>query len=303
VPKREFLIAPSSGPGERVDVFLTAQLKALTRSQIQKLLREGRVTVSGRSQKPGYRLRGGEEIIIEYELPAESKISPQDMPLRVIYNDDDIIVIDKPSGMVVHPGAGVQAGTLANALLFHFPETGNVGPEQRPGIVHRLDKETSGVFVAARSELAYRALQQQFKNRSVEKIYLGLVWGRLPQKEGRITWAVGRHRKFGLKMSIHSRKPRDAETCYSVLQEFKNYSLLEIKPRTGRTHQIRVHFAAAGHPVAGDVRYGRRSKQKRFSRLFLHAHRLAFTHPRTGARVEFSSPLPDELKSLLNSLE
>jgi 23S rRNA pseudouridine1911/1915/1917 synthase len=187
-----------------------------------------------------------------------------------------------------------------NALLHHFADIADVGPEERPGIVHRLDKETSGLMVVARSQVAYMELQRQFKLRTVEKIYLGLVWGKITKLKGTIEWPVGRHVKHGERMSVKTKKPRSAETRFKVLRRFQRYTLLEIKPITGRTHQIRVHFATSGHPIVGDTRYGKKKSKGHIPRLFLHAHRLSFFHPVSKERMVFLSPLPHELKKFLN---
>ena len=298
MPKREFVVSAGSGPGRRLDVYLAERLEGLTRSHIRKLIEGGKVMVNGVLKKAGHKLK--ENDLVEAEVGEEPfpKLRPQDIPLTVLYSDDQIVVIDKPSGLVVHPGAGNREGTLAGALLYRFPEISGLGPAERPGIVHRLDKETSGVMVVARSPEAYASLQKQFKDRDVRKVYLGLAWGRMPA-EGRIDKPIGRHIKHGQRMSVRTRKPRPAETFYKVREEFKGMSFLEIRPVTGRTHQIRVHLASAGHPLAGDSRYGRRREQPKFPRLFLHAHRLSFIHPGTGERVEFASNLPDDLRSLL----
>jgi len=298
VPKREFVVSAGSGPGQRLDVYLAERLEGLTRSHIRKLIEGGKVMVNGALKKAGHKLRENDLVEAEVGEEPSPKLRPREISLTVLYSDDQIVVIDKPSGLVVHPGAGNREGTLAGALLYRFPEISGLGPAERPGIVHRLDKETSGVMVVARSPEAYASLQKQFKDRDVRKVYLGLAWGKMPA-EGRIDQPIGRHIKHGQRMSVRTRKPRAAETFYKVREEFKGMSFLEIRPVTGRTHQIRVHLAAAGHPLAGDSRYGRRREQPKFPRLFLHAHRLSFIHPGTGARVEFASDMPDDLRSLL----
>jgi len=302
VPKAEFVVGPDSGEGRRLDVFLVGKIEKLTRSQIRKLINAGVVRVSGAVRRAGHKLRAGEAVVIDFEVPSPGRIEPQDIPLKILYADEDVIVLDKPSGLVVHPGAGNISGTLANALLHRFPETASVGPPERPGIVHRLDKETSGVMVAARSARAYDSLLEQFKRKDVWKTYLGLVWGRISAPEGRINWPIGRHATEGKKISVRSRHPKDAETFFKVLQSFQDTTLLEITPVTGRTHQIRVHLAAAGHPVAGDALYGRKKAAKKFPRLFLHAHTISFIHPGTGERLTFVSQLPPDLETVLETL-
>lgn len=299
MPKREFLVTPLVGLGQRLDVFLSEKIKELTRSQIQKIVDKQKVIVNNVVRKSSYKLREGDRVELEFEIPKPEEVRPENIPLELPYSDDHIVVIDKPSGMVVHPGAGRTHGTLVNALLYHFPELAEFGPEERPGIVHRLDKETSGLMVVARTQKAQKELQRQFKMREVNKHYLGLVWGKMPEKKGEITWSLGRHAKHGERMSVKTRKPRTALTQYSVQEEYPEFSLLEIKPVTGRTHQIRVHFSASGHPVVGDTRYGRRKIKIRCPRLFLHSYWLSFIHPETKEKLEFSSPLPEDLKNFL----
>lgn len=304
MPKREFLVTGESGVCERLDVYLSRQIPDVTRSQFQRYIDKGHILVNGEAKKSSYKLREGDRIEVYVEISETAGVVPENIPLQVLHADEHVLVIDKPAGMVVHPGAGVRNGTLVNALLHRFPEIRDLGDEERPGIVHRLDKDTSGVMAVARSLEAYRELQRQFKTREVKKVYLALVWGRMPALEGRYDWPVGRHVKHGQRMSIKTRKPRTAVTEYRVKREYHEFTLLEIRPLTGRTHQIRVHLSAAGHPLAGDRRYGSSRKSKyKFSRLFLHSHRLSFRHPSTGEWMEFSSPLPEELDSVLASLD
>jgi len=299
VPETEILVTPDSGEGLRLDVFLAGKSPGLTRSQIKKSIEDGKVAVGGVVRRSSYKLRAGETVVFAVEPPAPDRLEPQDIPLKIIHQDADVIVLDKPAGLVVHPGAGNRAGTLANALLHHFPEISGIGAWDRPGIVHRLDKQTSGIMVVARSARAYESLLGQFKRRDVRKIYLGLAWGRIMAAEGRIDWPLGRHPKEGQKISIRTRNPKSAETFFRVLKTFARTTFLEIRPTTGRTHQIRVHLAAAGYPIVGDPLYGTVKAAKNFPRLFLHAHILSFLHPATGERLEFVSPLPDELDALL----
>jgi len=302
VPKKEFFISSLSGLNQRLDVFLSDKISELTRSQIQKFIGSKRVKVNGETKKSNYMLKEGEKVEFEYALSEPEEIQPENISLDVIHCDRHILVINKTSGMVVHPGAGNRKHTLVNALLFHFPGIREVGPEERCGIVHRLDKETSGLMVVARNMDAYTGLQEQFKKREVQKVYLGLVWGRMREKKGEFTWAIGRHVKHGERISVRTKKPRDAVTLYSVQKEYELFTLLEIKPLTGRTHQIRVHFAAAGHSLVGDTRYGYRKTKIRVPRLFLHASCLSFNHPETKETVEFSSLLPKDLKNFLDKL-
>jgi 23S rRNA pseudouridine1911/1915/1917 synthase len=301
VPRKEFQVGPDSGRGRRLDIFLADMVPDLTRSQIKKLIDEGSARVAGTVRRASHKLKAGEVVEFSYDPPGAGPLEPQAIPLKILYEDEDVIVLDKPAGLVIHPGAGHLSGTLANALLSRFPEIASVGPPERPGIVHRLDKETSGVMVAARSARAYESLVGQFRRKDVWKTYLGLVWGRITAPEGRISWPIGRHVTDGRKISVRTRHPRDAETFFTVLETFRDATLLEIRPVTGRTHQIRVHLAAAGHPVAGDSLYGRKKTAKKFPRLFLHAHTLSFIHPATGQRLEFSLPLPPELEAILEA--
>jgi 23S rRNA pseudouridine1911/1915/1917 synthase len=303
VPKRKFQITASSGADQRLDAFLSQKIKELSRSQLQKFIEQERVKVNQTIQKSSYKLKEGDRVEIEFEVREPEKVEGENLPLEIICKDNHLLVISKPSGMVVHPGARNRQGTLVNALLFHFPQLRQIGPEERPGIVHRLDKETSGVMVVAKTLKAYQDLQQQFKRRQVKKVYSGLVWGKMSKKKGLIDWAIGRHVKHGERISVKTKKPRPAETFYTVQEEFKNFTLLEIRPVTGRTHQIRVHFAASGHPLVGDVRYGRRKSKIKCPRLFLHALRLSFLHPETGERIEFTSPLSEDLKGFLEALK
>ena len=301
MPKKTFRVL-SSDIHKRLDVFICEKDKRLTRSQVQRLIGEGTVRVLGERRKSGYRLREGDKIEFDFEFLKKEEPAPQKIPLNIVYEDDQVVVVDKPSGMVVHPGAGRTHTTLVNGLLYLFPEIRTVGSSERPGIVHRLDKETSGLMVVARTQKAYQALQNEFRERQVEKSYLGLIWGKIPEDEGKFTWPIGRHKKHGEKMSIKTKKPRSAETRYRVMKRYEEFTLLEVKPITGRTHQIRVHLAASGHPLVGDTRYGRKSERIRSPRLFLHSYRLAFFHPLTGKMVEFFSPLPKDLEEFLKKL-
>ncbi|MBN2199546.1 MAG: RluA family pseudouridine synthase [Candidatus Aminicenantes bacterium] len=302
MPPQSDLSAGPRDAGLRLDVFLARNVRVLTRSRLKGLIDSGRVSVNGRAAKPGQKLKTGDNVKMEWDEDARPGLRPELMPLEVLFADEHLAVIVKPSGLVVHPGAGHRSGTLASGLLARFPGIESVGAEERPGIVHRLDKETSGVMVVARSEEACFALQRMFRNRKVRKTYLGLVWGRMKRPEGKLDRAIGRSLRGGAAFAVQGRKPREALTLYKVLRVFKEHSLLQIRPVTGRTHQIRVHFAAAGHPLAGDTRYGRRRGDKAFPRLFLHAWRLEFPHPVTGREMEFSAPLPVELEEALGLL-
>lgn len=288
--KKEFLVEEKE-EGVRLDIFLTSKLKELTRSRIQKLIKENFVKVSGKYEKPGYRVKRGEKIEISLPEIKESGLVPENIPLKILYEDEYIIVIDKPSGMVVHPGAGVERGTLVNALLFHRPEISKVGSEKRPGIVHRLDKETSGVMVVAKNDYAYHFLQKEFKERRVQKEYIAVVQCHLKEKKGRIELAIGRDRVDRKKISGRTSKPREALTEYELIKEIGDIKILSVKPKTGRTHQIRVHLKSIGCPILGDRKYG----GKPHKRLALHSYSLTFLHPFTGKEIKFIAPFPEDL--------
>lgn len=303
MPKTELFVTPGPAAGSRLDAYIAGRVPGLSRAAARGLIDDGMVMVNGKAGKPGLRLRDGDRIAVELETSAEAtgKLRPQAMPLSILHADEEVIVLDKPSGLVVHPGPGNREGTLVNALLALFPEIAGVGPEDRPGIVHRLDKGTSGVMLAARSPRAYESLVGQFKRHNVRKVYLGLVHGRMAAAEGHIDWPIGRHATKRKKISIFSKNPRDAETHFKVLECLPDATLLEVRPVTGRTHQIRVHLAAAGHPIAGDAVYGRKKVAKQYPRLFLHARSISFLHPGTGERLEFAAPLPPELEMVLEA--
>jgi len=303
VPKKEFRVRPDAGEGVRLDVYLARVVPEITRSQFQHFVDKLKVTVDGEFKKSSYKLRSGERVEIDIEIPPPEPIRAQAIPLTILFSDAHVIVVDKPSGMVVHPGTGNRSGTLVNALMHHFPEVIGLGEEERSGIVHRLDADTSGVMVVARSATAYHEMKRQFKNREVKKIYLALVWGPMHKREGTLDWPIGRHVTDGHLVSIKTRKPRVAITDYRVQRHVGTFDLVEVHPHTGRTHQIRVHLATAGHPVAGDRRYGGQKSKPTFPRLFLHAHILGFRHPETGEWLEFRSPLPAELEQVLQKLD
>lgn len=298
--EQKFLVETSESP--RLDLFLREKIKNLSRAQIQKVIKEGKVLVNGQPVKASHKLKLGDLVEFSYEEhPAETGLKPEKIDFEVIYEDDQILVINKPSGLVVHPGAGIRSGTLVNGLLACYPEISGVGSPARPGIVHRLDKETSGLMVVARTQAAYQSLRQQFEDRTVKKTYLALALGRFKEKKGTIDLPIGRHVHHREKISVRTRKPKIAITHYEVLEEFKETTFLALKPVTGRTHQLRVHLSATGHPLAGDSRYGGsgQKQRKKCARLFLHAWKLSFEHPATGERLEFECPLPSELEAFL----
>jgi len=303
VDRKVFRITEHFGAGLRLDVFLCRQVREFTRAQFQRFVDKNQVRVNRQFKKSSYALRPGDLVEAELEMPAPVPMEPQLIPLDILFADKDVAVIHKPSGLLVHPGAGRRFGTLVNALLYHFPEVRGVGPEDRLGIVHRLDRETSGVMVTARSLKAYNELRRQFKSREVKKIYVALLWGHMPEREGTIDWPIGRHPRHGQKFSIETRKPRVAITDYTVLRRYADFDFVEVRPHTGRTHQIRVHMAAGGHPVAGDRVYGPKKPKREIPRLFLHARKIGFRHPETEEWMEFEAPLPAELERFLEMLD
>ena len=292
--------------GLRLDVYLARRLPDWSRSQVQRQIRSGRVTVGSETiYKAGTEVAAGVSVAIRaarHELVAE----PEALPLDIVYEDEDLVVVNKPAGMVVHVGAGVKSGTLANALLYHIRSLSRAGGELRPGIVHRLDPMTSGLVVAAKTDAAHRALSEQFKARIVHKTYIALLHGRVAAEKGEIRRPIGRDAWRRVKMRPGGIKPREALTRYGVKERFKNYTLVEAEPLTGRTHQIRVHFSFLGHPIVGDTMYGAPSRlriggqdQKTLSRNFLHATALEFHHPGSGALISFRAPIPLELQTFL----
>lgn len=290
--------------GHRLDKLVVDQLPDLSRAQIQNLIKEGLVTVNGAAVKSGVKLRGGETIQVTVPAAKPTEITAESMELTVIYEDADLAVIDKPAGLVVHLGTGVESGTLVNALLARYPEVTEMqNGEGRQGIVHRLDKETSGLIVIARNDVAQRKLAKQFQDRTVEKTYLALVERAPKTPTGRIEAPIGRDRNQRKRMAV-VREGKPAITEYKVIDtEFRDdFALVEVHILTGRTHQIRVHMAFIGCPIVGDTVYGFRKQRVSLKRYFLHAAHLAFDHPRTGERLSFNSELPPALKNTLEKL-
>jgi 23S rRNA pseudouridine1911/1915/1917 synthase len=286
---------------ERLDKTITDCVPGLSRATAQRLIKDGAVAVNGRPSKPSYRAQVGDEVTVRIPAELPAQVLAEDIPLDVIYEDETMLVVNKPAGMVVHPTPGHTGGTLVNALLARCPQIGDVGGAQRGGIVHRLDRDTSGLLLIAKDEATHAALQQQFKRRQVAKTYLALVEGRMHPREGIIEAPVGRSKRQRLKMAV-VRSGREARTTYRAVEYFAEHTLLEVRPHTGRTHQIRVHLAWMGYPVVGDEVYGYRRQRLLRGRHFLHAARLRFTHPATGEKMEFESPLPPELAAVLKRL-
>src|SRR5271167_4660195 len=314
--------------GQRLDQFLTAQIPDISRARAQQLLAEAKALVNGATAKPSLKLKGGEHItILGDPQPAPLRAMAEDIPLDIVYEDDDLAIVNKPAGMMVHAGAGAtddarNRGTLVNALLHHFGTLSAVGGELRPGIVHRLDRATSGLMVVAKNDESHRRLAKQFSGREVHKTYIALVHGWPKQDRGTIQSAISRHSQRRTRMTTRGFGGREAVTHYAVQRKvdspYGKFALVEVKIETGRTHQIRVHMSSLGHPVVGDALYGapgelRSQSNKRraagmpatltLDRNFLHSAMLEFTHPRTRELLKFSRPLPAELESLLESLE
>jgi 23S rRNA pseudouridine1911/1915/1917 synthase len=299
------LSAASADAGKRLDQFLRDEMPEVSRSRIQDWIRQGRVLVNGDEARVSYAVRSGDTIDVEPALPASATPAPEAIPLTILYEDEDVVAIDKPAGMVVHAGAGVSEGTLVNALLARYPALSSVGGSARPGIVHRLDRYTSGVLLVARNDAAHHALSRQFSSRQVEKIYIALVHGTVKAESGRVDKPIARDPIRRTRMTTRLKRGRAAWTQYRVLRRFPRYTLVEARIGTGRTHQIRVHFSSIGHAVVGDTVYGAPAKPPGLpppGRYFLHAHRIRFRHPSTGKEIVVESPLPAELNDLLRKL-
>ena len=290
--------ANSRDAGKRLDHYLLEQLPQYSRSRLQSWIKDGRVLVDGAIPKASVALRGGENIQVSPRDLTPLKAAAEDLPLEILYEDDAVIAVDKPAGVVVHAGAGNHSGTLVNRLVHHFASLSKVGGDLRPGIVHRLDKGTSGVLLVARTDAAHQALAAQFSGRTVEKTYVALVHGKVRAESGRIRTPIERDPLRRTRMTTKSGAGRAALTEYRVRQRFEKFTLLEVRIHTGRTHQIRVHLASIGHPVAGDRLYGGQAAP----RIFLHAWRIAFTTPATGKRINVEAPLPADLSAWLASL-
>ena len=282
----------AGSPAPRLDQYLAVEWNDFSRSRIQELIKGGHITLNGEQTKPGVRMKAGDVVTMTEPPPRIFEACAEEIPLDVLFEDDDLIVINKSPGMVVHPAAGNWDGTLVSALLHHCPALSRVGGEQRPGIVHRLDKETSGCIVAAKTDAAHRNLAHQFAGRAVTKIYLALAVGHFKQRAGLIEAPIGRHRVHRQQMSVvESGRGRAATTSWRVLREIGDATLVECTLHTGRTHQIRVHLKHLGHPILGDAVYGRRLG---FPRQMLHAWKLGFAHPISGASLVFTSPIPSD---------
>jgi len=308
--RNDTVVVERSLPNERLDSFVRAQFPAVSRGAIQRLIDEGHITVDGKRVKSSHSPRAGERIDIYWPEPRAAAARPEDIPLEVLYEDNHLLVINKAAGMVVHPAAGNEEHTLVNALLHHCRgKLSGIGGVARPGIVHRLDKDTSGCLVVAKNDAAHIALSAQFAERSLNKLYVAIVCGNLPHQSGEICAAIARHPSHRKRMAVTGESGRDARTSYRVLRPLNHATFLQATLHTGRTHQIRVHFQHIGFPLVGDETYGVRQNRRLREqtgfvppRLLLHAQRLEFVHPRTGRKRKFEAPLPRDFENALNAL-
>ena len=309
------LTFPGDAEPERLDGFVARTVAGLTRSAAQKLIESGEITVGGVPAKPSQKLKGGERISVSIPPPRPAEAAAEAIPLQILYEDRDLVVIDKPAGMVVHPGAGTSGGTLVNALLGHCRDLSGIGGTMRPGIVHRIDKETSGILVVAKNDQAHLSLARQFKEHTIKRVYLALVHGEPKGEKGRIESLIGRHPVDRKRMSGKARRGKHAVTHWHVVSRFGGITLLRLRLETGRTHQIRVHLSEAGFPLVGDKVYGGSGRLasvadprlggliKELDRQALHARTLGFIHPATGEYLEFNSELPEDMQRIIDYLE
>jgi 23S rRNA pseudouridine1911/1915/1917 synthase len=307
----ELFITPGEAP-KRLDLFLSHREPTLSRSAVQRLIDDGRITINGSLVKPSQKIKPGDRIVLEIPRPEPLELKPEPIPLEVMYEDDAVLVLNKPAGLVVHPAPGHWTGTLVNALLHHFAVPGGslstVGGKERPGLVHRLDKETSGVMVIAKTDPAHRNLASQFKQHSIAREYEAVVWGHMKKSDGEIVLAIGRDTKERKKFSARTARPKDSVTAYRVMERLgKVATRVTLLPLTGRTHQIRVHLASLGHPVLGDLTYGGRKVRELYDvaipRVMLHARLLGFAHPTTGIDMEFTAPVPSDMDQVIFALQ
>ncbi|WP_294149564.1 RluA family pseudouridine synthase [uncultured Clostridium sp.] len=296
-------IVPEEFSGVRIDKFLSESCPLQSRSFLQKLLKSELVDVNGKTVKSSYKVSAGETVSFEVPEAVEAEITAQEMPLDILYEDQDVILINKPKGMVVHPAAGHYEGTLVNGLMHHCrDQLSGINGVMRPGIVHRIDMDTTGVIIACKNDLAHNSIAEQLKVHSITRKYYAVVFGNLPDDEGTVEAPIGRHPTDRKKMSVISKNGKDAVTHYRVLERFRGYTYVECRLETGRTHQIRVHMASIGHPLLGDQVYGPAKQPFHLNGQTLHAGVLGFIHPRTGEYMEFSAPLPDYFEELLTKL-
>lgn len=300
---RQEIFVEEDGTDDRIDKFLAEQCEELSRSFLQKLLKSGEVSVNGQAVKASFRLSEGDLIVFEVPEAAKPEILPEPIPLDILYEDEDVILVNKPKGMVVHPAAGHYSGTLVNALMYHCRDSlSGINGVLRPGIVHRIDMDTTGVIIACKNDVSHRSIAEQLKEHSITRRYQAIVHGRLKTDEGTVDAPIGRNPQDRKKMSINERNGKPAVTHYHVLNRFRDYTHIECRLETGRTHQIRVHMASIGHPLLGDAVYGPARCPYRLEGQTLHAGVLGFVHPRSGEYMEFSAPLPEYFEKLLRTL-
>lgn len=299
---KKIQVVAENHEGQRMDSALVELLPEYSRTAIQRWIKEGQVSVAGKVVKSSYKIEAGQEILIEIPEVKESTLVAQDLSVPILYEDEDVVVVNKPRGLVVHPAAGHGDGTLVNSLLAQCGNLSGIGGEIRPGIVHRLDKDTSGVLVVAKNDRAHQSLTEQIKAREVKRIYRAIVKGEIAESRGRIEAPIGRHPKDRKKMAINMKDGKEAVTEFTVLERFQDYTLVECRLITGRTHQIRVHFSYIGFPVVGDPVYGTRKQIFSIEGQALHAHQLSFTHPRTKETITCVAPMPEDMEEILNQL-
>lgn len=286
---------------DRADVFLSSQCE-LTRSRLKKLFDDGKITVNGKSVKANKIVSSGDEIIVEIPDLENLDVTPKDIPIEIVYQDDDVAVINKPQGLTVHAGNGTDDETLVNALLFKLDKLSGINGVIRPGIVHRIDKNTSGLLVVAKNDNAHLSLAKQIEEKTCKRVYIAMLEGVLKTDSGTIRTFIGRNKKDRTKMAV-TEDGREAVTDYKVLERYENYTLCEFSLKTGRTHQIRVHSKYLGHPVVGDPEYGYKNQKFKLNGQLLHAKLLSFTHPTTGIKMEFSAPIPDYFEKILKKIK
>lgn len=288
---------------ERLDTYIAKELEGISRSYIQNLIKKGLVLVNNKTEKSSYLVKNEDHIEVELPEFKEPEILPEDIEIEIVYEDKDLCIINKPQDMVVHPAVGNYSGTLVNALLFHMESLSNINGDIRPGIVHRLDKDTSGLLIVAKNNKTHEILSEKLKERSVKRIYMALVHGVLKDDLGTIDAPIGRHPNDRKKMTVIEKNSKDAKTYYKVLERFNDYTLIEAQLETGRTHQIRVHMAHINHPIVGDPVYSRRKNEFGLDKQMLHAKRLGLSHPITEDYIEFENDLPEYFKRIIKILE
>lgn len=289
--------------GERLDYYLSKTIPGISRTYVQKMIKEGLVLVNGKQVKPRYLVKKGDLIKANFREPEKLELIPENIPIDIIFQDEDLLVVNKPKGMVVHPAPGNPSGTLVNALLYHVSNLSSIESTIRPGIIHRLDKDTSGLLIVAKNDKSHKALSKQLKNREIKRIYTALVYGRLDKEKAVIDAPIGRHPINRKRMAVVYKNSKEAITHYRVLEYYKDYTLVEASLETGRTHQIRVHMAYINHPVVGDPVYSNRKSEFGVDSQLLHARQLGFYHPRSGEYMEFKSELPKDFKKIIQLLE